>query len=162
VSGDDRSWNDGDKLSFSERDRRRRERAAGHAPAPRSEGARQRSAEATRQYVKQIDHLFSGGSKQERSDLASAMRDAHGTERLADACRAYRDAAGLPDDVSLVSLFLDTGDNELVLAGLESLRAVHERGALKMTGGLRSQLRILAEDSDDAVAECAEELLGRC
>ena len=61
--------------------------------------------------------------------------------------------------MSLISLFLDAGERELILAGLEALRACHERGGLKPTGGLRSQLRILAEDSDDAVAEEAEELL---
>ena len=158
MSGGDRSWNDGDKLSFSERDRQRRERSSGGG-RPQSEAGREREASATKQYLKEIDHMFSAGARKEIGDLATAMRDAHGSEGLADACRAYRDAAGLPDDVSLISLFLDAGDRELVLAGYDALRASHERGTLNRTVGLRSQLRILAEHSDDSVAEGAEDLL---
>jgi len=42
----------------------------------------------------------------------------HGTAGLADACRAYRDALGLPADASLLSIFLDAGDPALVCAAL--------------------------------------------
>lgn len=159
MSGDDRSWNDGDKLSFSERDRRRREGRNDEA-RPRSEAGQQRAATATKQYLRQIDGLFTAGEKRVIGELATAMRDAHGTSALPDACRAYRDAAGMPSDASLISLFLDTGDSELVLAGFDALRAVREQGGLKLTAGLRSQLRILSEGPDDAVAEGAEDLLG--
>jgi hypothetical protein len=159
MSGDDRSWNDGEKLSFSERDRRRREGHSSDGPRPRDRAGQQRAESAAKQYLKEIDGVFSGGNKAEVDQLVTAMRDAHGTPGLADACRAYLAAVGLPADVSLISLFLDVGEPELILAGLEALRAGHEGGSLKPTGGLRSQLRILAEDSDDAVAEGAEELL---
>jgi hypothetical protein len=160
MSGDDRSWNDGDKLSFSERDRRRRERALGsEGDRPQSKEGRERSASASKQYLKEIDGLFAKGTKQEISDLANAMRDAHGSEGLADACRAYAGAAGLPDDVALISLFLDADDRELALAGFDALRAAEDSGTLKRTAGLRSQLRILSESPDDSIAEAAEELL---
>lgn len=159
MSGDDRSWNDGEKLSFSERDRRRREGGSSEAPRPRDPVGRQRAEAATKQYLKEIDGVFSGGKKAEVGDLVTAMRDAHGTPGLADACRAYHAAAGLPEDVSLISLFLDAGEPELVLVGLEALRTGNERGSVKATSGLRSQLRMLAEGADDAVAEGAEELL---
>ena len=51
------------------------------------------------------------------------MRDARGTPGLADACRAYRDAVGLPADARHISCFLDAGDRELVVNGLEALAA---------------------------------------
>ena len=159
MSGDDRSWNDGDKLSFSERDRRRREGRSSDAPRPGGKQTQARADAAAKQYVKAIDGIFSGGSKAEIEKLARAMRDAHGSPGLADACRAYRDATGLPREAFLISLFLDTGDPELILAGFEALRASHDSGIVKLTGGLRSQLRILSEDANDDVAEGAEELL---
>jgi len=56
-------------------------------------------------------------------------------------------------------MFLDTGEPELILLGVAALRSGQERGNLKPTGSLRSQLRMLAEDSDDDVAEAADELL---
>jgi hypothetical protein len=161
VGRDDRSWQDREKLSFSERDRRRREGGPSDRPAPQDEASRERNAAATRQYLKGIEGVFSQGKKSEIAELASAMQDAHGTPGLADACRAYRAVAGLPEQRALISLFLDAGDRELILAGFEALRAAHERGQLKLTGGLQSQLRILAEDADDDVAEGAEGLLER-
>jgi hypothetical protein len=159
--GDDRSWNDGDKLSFSERDRRRRE---GRGPRDeRPKGVPKAVSDAvTKQYLKQLDGMFSktkGGAKVEK--LESALRAAHGTPGLADACRAYREAAGVPDDPVLLGLFLDTGEAELVLEALAALRAAHDAGRIKLSAGLRSQLRMLAEDRNRAVAELAEALVAR-
>jgi len=160
VSRDDRSWTERDKLSFSELDRRRRERSASDERRPRGKAAQERAQAASKQYLKEIDGIFSGGNKAEVEKLAAAMRDAHGTPALADACRAYLSAAGAPTAAPLISLFLDAGEPEIILAGLEALRLASAGGAVKVTGGLRSQLRILAEDADDAVAEAAEDLLG--
>jgi hypothetical protein len=159
VSGDDRSWTDREKRSFSELDRLRRERRSPDEPRPRSKAAQERAAAATKLYVKEIDGLFSKGGKAENERLAAAMRDAHGTPGLADACRAYQQAAGLPGEASLISLFLDTGEPEMILIGLEALRIGRENETVKVTSGLRSQLRILSEDADDQVAEAAEDLL---
>jgi hypothetical protein len=159
VTGDEKSWQDREKLTFAERDRRRREGGGGGDNEPSSPEARERAQAASKQYRAEIDGLFSGGGKAERENLAAAMRDAHGTPGLADACRAYRDASGMPDDPRLISLFLDTVDFELIMAGFGALRTGAESGTIKLTGSLRSQLRILAEDPADAVAEGAEELL---
>jgi hypothetical protein len=158
VTGDDRSWNDGDKLSFSERDRRRREGRPSQEHRPK--GVSKAKVEAvTKQYVKQLDGLFSkskGGAEAEQ--LGAAIRAAHGTSGLADACRQYREVAGFPEDAALLGMFLDSADPELVVGGLKALQAVCEAGGFKASGGLRSQVRMLAEDPDDEVAELAEAL----
>lgn len=160
MSGDDKSWLDREKLSFAERDRRRRVGGrSGDEREPRNQIERERSDAAAKQHLNAADDLFAGGKKAERERLASAMRDAHGTPALADACRAFHAAGGLPEDPRLASLFLDAGDREVILLGYEALRAGAENGTVKLSGSLRSQLRILAEDSDDAVADGAEELL---
>jgi len=159
MSGDDRSWVDREKKSFSELDRQRRERRPSDEHRPRGKAAQERSEAATKQYLKDIDGAFSHGNKAEIERLADAMRDAHGTPGLADACRAYHEAAGPPGAAPLISLFLDTGEPELILLGFGALRTGCENGSVKPTSSLRSQLRILSEDSDDEVAETAEELL---
>ncbi len=161
MTGDDRSWNDGDKLSFSERDRRRRE---GRPPQERRpKGVSRAKAEAvTKQYVKQLDGLFSktkGGAEVEK--LAAAIRAAHGTSGLADACRQYREVAGFPADAALLGMFLDSGDSELVVGGLKALQAACQAEGFKASGGQRSQIRMLADDPDDEVAELAEALAAR-
>lgn len=159
MSGDDRSWADRDKLTFSELDRRRRERGSSGEREPRSKAAQERADAAKKQYMKEIDGLFAKGSKAEIERLTTAMRDAHGTPALADACRAYQQAAGFPEEPSIISLFLDTGETDMILVGLEALKVGHERETLKITASLRSQLRILSDHSDDEIAETAEELL---
>jgi hypothetical protein len=159
VSGDDRSWNDGGKRSFSELDRLRREGRSDGERRPRGKDAQERSKAGTKQYLREIDGAFAGGLKAEVEKLATAMRDAHGTPGLADACRAYQEAAGLPSSAPLISLFLDSGERELILAGLAALRESRDESGVKVTSSLRSQLRMLAEDPDDETAETAAELL---
>ena len=161
MSGDDRSWNDGDKLSFSERDRRRREGRPSQERRPKGVSKAKEEA-VTKQYIKQLDGLFSktkGGAEVEQ--LGAAIREAHGTSGLADACRQYREVAGFPEDAGLLGMFLDSGDPELVVGGLKALQTACEAGGFKASGGLRSQIRMLAEDPDDEVAELAEELSTR-
>ena len=162
-SGDKPGYLDRDKLSFAERDRLRRERrSSGDAP-PRNPAARARAEAATKQYVAEIDRLFepAGDGGAEGRRLAEAMRDAHGSAGLADACRAHREGIGIPKDGSLLGLFLDSGVVELVLDGLAGLRALSDAGALKASAGLKSQLRMLGDDANDDVAEGAETLLER-
>lgn len=155
---DDRD--DRPKLSWRERDARknRSSHASSHEP-PRD---RPRSRAATQQYLRKVDLLFSktpGGPEVER--LTHTLRDALGTPGLAEACRAYRDALGMPEDPALLAHYLDAGDRELVLAGLAGLVSAREAGRLdRPASGLRSQLRMLASGSDDEIAEAAEELLG--
>jgi len=159
VSGDDRSWVDREKKSFSELDRQRREGRGVSDDRPRGKQAEERSAAATKQYLKAADGIFSGGSKAEVARLGTAMRDALGTPGLADACRAYHAMAGPPAEASLISLFLDSGERDVILLGLNALESARASAAVEITGGLRSQLRTFEQDSDDEIAESAEALL---
>ena len=159
MSGDDRSWNDGDKLTFSERDRRRREGGGSDDQRPR--GVSKAKAESgKKQYLNQIDGLFSakkGGA--EVQQLEAAMRAAHGTPGLAAACRGYLEVAGYPTESASIGMFLDCNETELVAGALRALQAASQSGDNKTSSGLRSQLRVLAEDPNDEIAELAEDLV---
>ena len=149
-----------EKLSWREIDRRRGGARQRPEDRPKSRDEIARDSAAAKAYTKKLDGLFTssrGGATGER--LAREMREARGTPGLADACRAYRDAVGVPDDPAQLSLFLDSGDSELVLTALGTLRDAQTAGKLQPTSGLRTQLRMLGQDSNDAVAEAAEELL---
>ena len=164
MSGDDDGpgFLDREKKSFSELDRARRDRSSSGERRPARPQDQARARAGTQQYLKHIDGLFSagkGGAEGER--LARELLEARGTPGLADACRAYREGIGVPAKAPEISCFLDAGETEFVLAGLESLGAACDAGSLKLTPGLRSQLRMLAQEPDDAVAEAAEELLER-
>ena len=156
MSGDD----DRERRSWREIDRMRDGARSSDERRPRTAAERARAGAATQQYLKHIDGIFSGDKGDAKGEaLSAAMRDAHGTPALADACRAYLDALGPPDQPALLSLVLDSGDPEIVLAGLEGMRVLGLSGELELSRGQRSQLRILAEDANDAVAEAAEDLL---
>jgi hypothetical protein len=149
-----------ERLSWREIDRRRGGARQRPEDRPKSRDEIARDSAAAKAYTKKLDALFvagKGGAAGER--LAREMREARGTPALAGACRAYRDAVGLPEDPAQLSLFLDSGDPELVLAALGALRAAQAGGTLQPTSGLRTQLRMLAQDANDAVAEDAEALL---
>lgn len=150
---------DREKLSFSERDRLLRERRRGDAP-PRGRAGQREQARSDRDALREANALFHdgpGGREGER--LAREMRDRHGTPELAAACRAYLEGVGVPDDPGLLALLLDSGDRELVVLGLERLLERKLAGSLEVSAGLRSTLRMLAQDRDDTVAGISEDLL---
>lgn len=156
---DDRG--DRPKLSWRERDARRN-RSSHVGRDDRERSGPTRSKAATQQYMKQLDQLFTrtpGGAEADR--LGKAIRDAHGSPELTPACQAFHAALGYPQEPSLLALFLDAGAPELVCGALEALAALHESGKLVVSSGLRTQLRLLAQDPDDGVAEGAEALLAR-
>jgi hypothetical protein len=160
VSDDDDRPYEREKKSFSELDRIRREGRPTDDHEPRSPGAKVRAKAEAKQYTKQLDGMFSSGKGgNEGAQLAKAVKDAHGTPKLAAACRAYRDALGMPEDGALLALFLDSADADLVVAGVGALLNAHEAGTLTVTKGQKTQLRTLALDSNNAIADVAEELL---
>lgn len=149
---------DREKKSFSELDRMRREgRDAGDRP--RGAAAEDRSQQASKAYLKQIDGLFGAPGGKDREALATALLDARGTPELAAACRAYLEGAGLPSQARQISCFLDAAAEDVLLAGLEATRAALAAGTLEVSAGLRTQLRMLADHVDDGVAEAAEVVL---
>ena len=147
------------RLSWREIDQRR----SGGRPRddrPRGRAAEKEQAQQKHEALKQADSLFAmerGGGQ--GAALAKAMRDAHGGSEFGAACRAYADEIGTPDDPALLSLFLDCEDRTLIVAGLERLLELQNAASLEISAGLRSQLRVLAQDSDDTVAGVSEDLL---
>ena len=151
MAGDDR------KLTYSERDRLRREGGGG---PPRGRRAQKEDAKRTRDALKVADSLFTdekGG--QEGKALADAVREAHGTPEPAAACRAYFEVVGPPKSLELASIFLDAGEKELSVPVLDALLDEKEANGLELEGGLKRQIRILSEDFDDDLASRAEDLL---
>lgn len=152
------STDDREKLSYSERDRLRRERAAGHE-RPRGRQAEIEAERGKRSALAEADAIFGGESATTGNSLAKAVRAAHGTAEMPEACHAYVSEHGLPKSVDLLQIFIDTADVALVVPALEALLVLKEKGRLEWTAGLKSQLRILADDPDDDVAGLSEDLL---
>jgi hypothetical protein len=150
MAGDDQ------KLTYSERDRMRREGGG----RPKSGRARAQEEERSQEALKVADSLFTeatGG--QEGKALAAAVNEAHGTPELPGACRAYFAALGPPSSLTLASIFLDAGEKEMSVAVLDELLRQKDAGELELDGGLKRQVRLLSEDFDDDLASRAEDLL---
>ena len=149
---------DGRKLSYSERDRMRRE--GGKRERPQSGHDRDVDEKRSRLALAAADALFTdekGG--QAGKALASAVREAHGTKELAGACRAYLEQVGPPASGELASIFLDAGDKQVSLPVLDDLLRQKGEGRLELEGGLKRQIRLLSEDFDNELASRAEDLL---
>jgi len=165
MSGEDDDRGDRPRLSWSEQDKRRG-KARGHTGErrPRGAAAEALAAKAAQSYLKKLDQqLFAkaGKSAGDGNKLAGAVRDAVGTPALDDACRAYLAEVGAPATAPLIAAFLDARDHGLRVAALVALGEAVAGGGVVLTAGLRSQLRVLAEGSDDTLAERAEEILSR-
>lgn len=152
---------DGRKLSYSERDRLRREGKGGpRRERPLSGKERALEEKRSRLALAAAEELFTtekGG--QAGKTLANAVREAHGTKDLAAACHAYLEKVGAPASSELASIFLDAGEKAISLPVLDELLRQKSAGALELEGGLKRQIRLLAEDFDDELASRAEDLL---
>lgn len=148
------------KLSWKEIDQRRDGTGPRDERRPRNAAEEQRASQATQAYISEIDKLFSRGpGGAEGEELVKAIRDSHGTAELDAACQAYRDAAGLPRELDLLSIFLDCKDASHVVAALEAILELQKDPEVSLSRGLQSQLRVLAQSFDNSVAEIAEEIV---
>jgi len=158
LSGDDRG--EREKLSWSEIDKLRGRARKQHDDRPRGREARERAARERRGALAAAAELFSGEAGGARgAQLATAVRAAHSTPGLAEACQAYVDELGMPESAELLSIFLDLSARDWRVRSLEALCQLQSSGTLEISAGLRSQLRVLREDADDEVAGLAEDLL---
>jgi len=153
MGSDDRS-----KLSFSERDRRRREGGGQDRAAPRR--SKRETEKVEREALKTADKLFTSEKGGQRGkELAKAVRESHGSSASAVACQAYRDEVGVPAARDLLSVFLDSGDKSLRVEALDELLRQKDEGELELASSLKAQVRMLSEEFDDAIASRAEEIL---
>ena len=137
----------------------RRDREKGY-DTPRGRGGQQRQAAQRDAALKMAEAVFSEEGAGERGDeLAKAVRAAHGTPDLLEACQTFVAEVGMPKSVDLLQIFIDTGDNALMVPALEALLERKESGELELSAGLKSQLRTLSEDPDDDIAGLSEDLL---
>ena len=158
--GDDRDRGERERLSWSEIDKLRDRARSPRADRPQGRQARQRAERERRETLRAANALFAGNKGgAEGAALAKAVRDAHGTPVLGQACRDYVAALGVPAGTDLLSMFLDSGQPDLIVLALEALYERKRTGKLELSGGLRSQLRMLAQEPDDDIAGLSEDLL---
>ena len=148
------------KRSWKEIDQMRDGTHRGEHERPRNAAAQERSEQATQTYLKEIDKLFtSTGRSAEAEALVKSLRDAHGTSELPEVCRTFRDQLGMPREAVLLSIFLDSNEPEFVIPALETLGVLLSSNEVELSKGIQSQLRVLAQDFNNDIAEIAEEIL---
>ena len=155
---------DREKISFSERDRMRREkRRGGGERRPRGERAQQRARAAVGMYKRKVEeHLFGRGKDAARLRLEERLRDAHGSPTFRAAYKEYTRAYGFPPDLGLLVLLLDLEDEREVLRVLEAIEGVVEKAPTEQRSLLRSRLRNLEMSANsDALADVASHLVSR-
>jgi hypothetical protein len=149
-----RSWKEIDQMrDGSRRDDRER---------PQNAAQQVRSDQATQTYLKEIDKLFtSSGASAESEALVKNLRDAHGTPELPEVCRLFRSELGMPREPALLSIFLDSNEPELVVSALQTIESLLAEDSIELGKGIQSQLRVLAQDFNNDIAEIAEEILDK-
>ncbi len=157
---------DDQKPSFSELDRKRRERkrnGGGGERRPRNAKAQRRSRAASATYRRRVEErLFGKKGDRARLRLEQRLRDAHGTPNFQRSFREYVREAGVPEDVSLLGMLLDLGDERDLLQVTEAIENRIDAILPDQRSLLRSRLRNLEmSTSSDAVADAATDLLSQ-
>ena len=152
------------KISFSELDRRRREKKSnGGERRPRSEQAQGRARAAAARYRQRIDEkLFGKKEDAPRLRLEQRLRDAQGSPDFGRTFREYVKGFGMPEDIGLLLTLLDLETERDVLRVLAALGSAVEAAPPEQRSLLRSRLRNLEmSTSSDALADAATDLLAR-
>ncbi len=154
---------DKDKVSFSERDRRSREkRKNGDQKRPRGEGAQRRSRAASSMYRRRIDEkLFGKRGDAGRHRREERLREAHGSPNFVRTFREYVKDFGMPNDVQLLIRLLDLNEDRDVLKVIDAIGSAVE-AAPEHRSLIRKRLQNLEMTTgSDALADAAADLLGR-
>ncbi len=152
------------KISFSELDRRRREKKMnGGERRPRSEQAQGRGRAAAARYRQRIDEkLFGKKGDSARLRLEQRLRDAQGSPDFVRIFREYVKGYGMPEDISLLMTLLDMETERDVLHVMEALDSAANGAPPEQRNLLRSRLRNLEmSTSSDALADAATDMLTR-
>ncbi len=149
---------DQDKASPGERDKKGRQKKQGGG---RRRG-RGRGRWGSEGYKKRIDEkLFGKKGDAARYRLEERLRGAHGTPNFLRTYKEYLKGYGMPEEITLLLLLLDLGDEKEVLKVLEALDERAKSAAVDQKSLLRSRLRNLEmSTSSDALADAAEAMLG--
>jgi hypothetical protein len=92
--------------------------------------------------------------------LEQRLRDAHGTANLQRTYREYVREAGVPEDLSLLGMLLDLGDERDLLQITDAIESQLDGIHPDQRSLLRSRLRNLEMATpSDAVADAAADLL---
>ena len=155
---------DDQKPSFSELDRKRRERkrnGGGGDRRPRGAKSQRRSRAASASYRRRVEErLFGKKGDRARLRLEQRLRDAHGTANLQRTYREYVREAGVPEDLSLLGMLLDLGDERDLLQITDAIESQLDGIHPDQRSLLRSRLRNLEMATpSDAVADAAADLL---
>jgi hypothetical protein len=163
---------DREKLSFSERDKRRREKQrsggssnGGSGGSNGSAGSKtpRRSRWASDAYKKRVDErLFGRKGDAARQRLEDRLRESQGSPAFLRTYREYVRDYGMPEDMQLLLLLLDLEDEREGLKVMEALEARAGVVPVEQKNLLRGRLRNLEmSTSSDLLADAATSLLSR-
>jgi len=152
---------DRDKLSFSEQDKRQKER--------RSRGGKRRgqpqrqSRWATAAYKRRVDEqLFGKKGDAAHVRMRERLRASQGSPTFLRTYREYVRDYGMPKDLHTLMMLLDLDDERESLKVMEALEATVPSVTPEEKSLLRGRLRNLEMSTNsDALADAAVDLLGR-
>ena len=117
---------------------------------------------AKKQYLKEIDKLFSG-VKEETKEQKSARMDIsnnYGSNKFNNVVEHYIKKYGFPNDWGTLIMMLDHKDPKIVIETLKALKGGMHENSMAEQQGFKSKVKILAMTAeDDELRELAEEIV---
>ncbi len=152
---------DGEKISFSELDKKRREKKQNGGGQRR--GRRKNGRWAAESYKRRIDErLFGKKGDAGRMRVEQRLQQAQGTPDFSRVYREYVRGYGMPEDLNLLLLLLDLDDEREAVKVVDALEIAVKTASPDVRSLLKRRLQTLEmSTSSDALADAASELLSR-
>lgn len=153
---DDRpSWSEIDKRKDQSKHLRTDKPDSKHKPSVQEEWAK-------KQYLKEIDKLFTGRKEEpeEQKKARKAIAHYYGSSKFNSTVNQYVKKYDLPRDWGTLILMLDHKDVKIVMKTLDALSELVHESSTAEKEGFKSRVKIVSMTTDnEALQERAEELL---
>ena len=117
---------------------------------------------AKKQYLKEIEKLFSGVKEETKEQKSARMDISHnyGSNKFNNVVQHYIKKYGFPNDWNTLIMMLDHKDPKIVIETLKALKGGMNESSMAEQQGFKSKVKILAMTAeDDELRELAEEIV---
>lgn len=160
---DDRSWNDDDRPSWREIDKRRDRSSYGQERSSGSSGARSRKQQAgdKNTALRAANKLFKQKKDPQRAKAEEELAQAKGTPDFAQKAQEFIDAYGFANDWDINLLLTETPLSKIAVPAIEALAEQSKTSGDSEKRAITSKLRILSMTGKSKVKMAAKAALAK-
>jgi len=140
----DRSWNDDDRPSWRELDKRRDRSNYRREEKPAFTGTKKQQAWAKQVALREADKLFAKKTDAQQAAAVEELEQARGSDRFDELADRFLETFGVTDDWHVQLLLSEAGPSKIAVPAIEALVAGVSDRTRDDVRAIKSRLRIAA------------------